>query len=67
MSPMNWPPLSARRYSWKSFLLGADLTSDLSAAGTMKPVDISNNPFGKWTRDLPACRAVPQPIGPPRT
>jgi len=67
VSPVNWPPLSARRYSWKSFLLGSDLTSGLSAAGTMKPMDISNDPFGKRTRDLPACSAVPQTTWPPRT
>ena len=67
MSPEHWPPLSARRYSWKSFLLGAELTPGLSAAAKKKPTDISNDPFGNRTRDLPACRAVPQPTRPPRT
>ena len=26
----------------------------------------SNNTIGNWTRDLPACSAVPQPTSPPR-
>jgi hypothetical protein len=54
---MHWPPLSARRYTWQSCLLEAESTPGLSVAGRIKPMDISNDPFGNRTRDLPACRA----------
>ena len=38
-----------------------------SAAGRILSMKNSNDTIGNWTRDLPACSAVPQPTAPPRT
>ena len=37
-----------------------------SAAGRILSMKNSNDTIGNRTRDLPACRAVPQPTAPPR-
>ena len=38
----------------------------VSPAGRIMSMKSSNDTIGKWTRDLPACSAVPQPTAPPR-
>ena len=39
---------------------------DRSSLGRIQLMKISNNPTGNRNRDLPACRAVPQPTIPQR-
>jgi len=60
------PSLPPRKYSWYSFLLEADSTRGPYAAGRMMSMKNSIDPVGNWTRDLPACSAVPQPTAQPR-
>jgi hypothetical protein len=48
--------------SWYSFLLEADLTQGHSAAGRIKSSERLNDLIRNWTRELPTCSIVPQPI-----
>ena len=58
-----YPP--PKKYSWYSFLLGAESTPGHSAAGRIMSLKNSNDTIGNRTSDLPACSAVPQPNSPP--
>ena len=62
VSPKHWPPLPPRKYSWYSFLL-----EDESAPGPFaRPEGLSmknsSDTNVNGTRDLLACRSVPQPL-----
>jgi hypothetical protein len=59
VSTTHRPPLPARKYSWCSFLLQAELHT---AAGKIKSINNSIDSIGNRTRDLPACSAVPTSI-----
>jgi hypothetical protein len=65
VSRMHRLPLHPRWYSWYSFLLEAEST--LGSQCDRK--DYVNEKFaiGNWTRNLPACSAVPQSTVQPRT
>jgi hypothetical protein len=49
------PPLSARKYSWYSFLLEAESTQIHRAAERIMSMKYSNDTIGNRTRDLPTC------------
>ena len=46
---------------------GTPISQKLSAAGRIKSMKNPNDSIGNWTRDPPACSAVPQQTAPPRT
>ena len=55
VSLMHRSPLPPRKYSWYSFLLEAESPQSHSAARRIVSMKNSNETFGNWTRDLPAC------------
>ena len=57
---MHRPSLPPRKYSWYSFLLEAESTPGPQCGRNF------SDTIGNRTRDLPVCRAVPQPTAPPR-
>jgi hypothetical protein len=61
VSPTDRPPLLPRKYSWYSFLLGAESSSGPQCGRE----DDVNEKFGNRTRDLPVCISIPQPTAPP--
>jgi hypothetical protein len=52
------PPLPPRNYPWYSFLIEADSTPRLSAAGRITLMKDSNDTIGNRNRDLPACAST---------
>jgi hypothetical protein len=61
VSPTHRPALPPRKYSWYSFLLEAESTTE-----ELCQRKIPVTPIGNRTRDLPAFSAVPQPTAPQR-
>jgi hypothetical protein len=55
---MHWQPLPPRKYSWYSFLLGAESTQHQSATRRIKSKKNSSDTISNQTHDLPACSTV---------
>jgi len=67
VSPTRRPPKPHIRYSWHSFLLATEWTQDHIATGMIMSMKNPNENKGNRTRDLPACKAVPQATAARRT
>jgi hypothetical protein len=59
-------PLPPRKISSTNFCQRLSRNQGLSAAGRIRSIEKSNNLIGIRTRDLSACRIVPQPTTLPR-
>jgi hypothetical protein len=59
-------PLYPQEDSWYSFLLEAESNPGPYCAGRFRLIEKSNDLIGNRTRDLRACRLVPQPTTLPR-
>ena len=63
---MNRPPLPPGNIPGTHFCWMLSRLQGHSAAGKIILMKNSNDTIGNGTRDLPDCRAVPQPTAPPR-
>jgi hypothetical protein len=64
VSPVHRSPLPQRKYSWYSFLLETEPNPGPQCG--QKDYANSSDTIGNRTRELPDCRAVPQPTALPR-
>ena len=65
VSPTHRPPLPPGNIPGTHFCKGLSQPQGHSAAGRIMSMKFSNETFENRTRDLPACRAVPQPSASP--
>ena len=66
VSPTHRPPLPPENIPGTHFCKRLSRPQGHSAAGRIMSMKNSNDTIGNWTRDSPACSAVPQPTAPPR-
>ena len=67
VSPTHRRPLPPGNTPGTHFCYRLSWPQGHSAAGRIMSIKNSNDTIGNRTCDLPACSAVPQPTGPPRT
>ena len=66
VTPTHRPPLSPGNIPGTHFCQRLSQPQSQSATGRIMSMKNSSDTIGNRTRDLPACRAVPQPTAPPR-